>query len=84
MISGDFQGHVASARDIVLAVEKMKARVLDRLCQDPRITELNGIFKAVEEGLNGGYIWSVSDLHLWLEKAVQVSIISLSIVASIV
>ncbi|KAL2673800.1 hypothetical protein Neosp_012244 [[Neocosmospora] mangrovei] len=71
MISGDDQEHVASAGNVVLAAEKMKGKILDHLRQHPNITALDGIVKGVEEVLDRGYIWSVSDLHVCLEQAVQ-------------
>ncbi|RSL72943.1 hypothetical protein CEP53_000943 [Fusarium sp. AF-6] len=71
LIARDGEEHVASAHNVVLTAEKMKDKILDRLRQHPSITALDGIVKAVEEVLDGGYIWSVSDLHIYLEKAVQ-------------
>ncbi|UPK95386.1 hypothetical protein LCI18_006321 [Fusarium solani-melongenae] len=71
LITGDGEEHVASTRNVVLVAEKMKDRILDRLRHHLSITTLDGIFKAVKEVLDGGYVWSVSDLHVCLEQAVQ-------------
>ncbi|WAO95811.1 Hypothetical protein NCS54_01345500 [Fusarium falciforme] len=71
LITRDGEEHVASARNVVLAVEKMKDRIIDRLRRHPSITVLDGIVKGVDEVLDGGYVWSVSDLHICLEQAVQ-------------
>ncbi|KAI8652547.1 hypothetical protein NCS57_01319000 [Fusarium keratoplasticum] len=71
LITGDGEEHVASARNVVLAAEKMKGRILDRLRHHLSLTALDGIVRAVEEVLDGGYVWSVSDLHICLEQAVQ-------------
>jgi hypothetical protein len=64
---------VASAYDVVLAIETLKDRILNHLRQGPRIPALDDIATAAEEVLDGGYIWSVSDFHTHLQKAVQVS-----------
>ncbi|RSL45897.1 hypothetical protein CEP54_014094 [Fusarium duplospermum] len=71
LITEDGEEHVASARNVLLAAEKMKDRVLNRLRQHSSITVLDGIVKDVEEALDHGYVWSVSDLHVCLEQAVQ-------------
>lgn len=84
MITVDGQEHVASVRDVMLATETMRDRILDRLRQHPNITGLDGIVKAVEEVLDGGYIWSMSDLHICLEQAVQVRTNTPSIAALMV
>ncbi|KAI8712712.1 hypothetical protein NCS52_01370000 [Fusarium sp. LHS14.1] len=71
LITLDYQEHVASAGNVVLAAENMKDKILDPLREHPSITALDGIVKGVEEVLDRGYIWSVSDLHVCLEQAVQ-------------
>ncbi|KAI8654175.1 hypothetical protein NCS56_01374100 [Fusarium sp. Ph1] len=63
--------HVASAYDVMLAIETLKDRILNRLRQGPKIPALENIVTAAEEVLDGGYIWSVSDFHIHLQKAVQ-------------
>ncbi|KAJ3456465.1 hypothetical protein MRS44_016488 [Fusarium solani] len=49
--------HVASAYDVVLAIETLKDRILNHLRQGPRIPALDDIATAAEEVLDGGYIW---------------------------
>lgn len=71
--SASGEGHVASANDIMLAIETLKDRILSRLRQGPRIPGLDDIVTAAEEVLDGSYVWSVSDFHIHLQKAVQVS-----------
>ncbi|KAM6513570.1 hypothetical protein FALCPG4_015962 [Fusarium falciforme] len=65
------EDHMASICDVVLAAEKLKDRILDRLRRDPSISVLDDIVTTAEEALSSGYVWSVSDFHLHLEQAVQ-------------
>ncbi|RMJ15839.1 hypothetical protein CDV36_004480 [Fusarium kuroshium] len=71
ILSAAREEHVASVYDIVLATEMLKDRILNRLRQDSRLSALEDIVTAAEEALDGGYVWSVSDLHVQLEQAVQ-------------
>lgn len=80
ILSANREEHVASVYDVVLVAEKLKDMILDRLHQDPSISALDDIVMAAEEALSSGYIWSVSDFHLHLEQAVQVSTIVLSVI----
>ncbi|RSM19535.1 hypothetical protein CDV31_001695 [Fusarium ambrosium] len=71
ILSAAGEEHVASVYDVVLAAGKLRDRILHRLGQNPRIPGLDDILTAAEEVLDSGYAWSVSDLHIFLEQAVQ-------------
>ncbi|EEU35561.1 uncharacterized protein NECHADRAFT_86783 [Fusarium vanettenii 77-13-4] len=62
--------HVVSVYDIVLVIETLKNRILNHLRQDRETPIPDEIVTTAEEALDGGYIWSVTDFHIHLQKAV--------------
>lgn len=64
--------HVATVRYILLTAEKLKDSIIKHLINDSRLSALGDIFTDAGEVVDEGYVWSVADLHLYLETGLQV------------
>ena len=63
---------MATVQEVFLTTERLKTEVLDSIVSNTMSSIPGNSFAVVEEALNRGYIWSVSELHIQLDKAVQV------------